>query len=72
MEEFYHEVRTNVTNEYCFGFEVSDVKPGIAEINITYMFPRDAALDTHKPLYDLTSSNPNWRAWNNTFWYGTP
>ncbi len=36
------------------------------------MFPRDASLDTHQPLYDLTTSNPNWRQWNSTFWYGTP
>ena len=72
IEEFYHEVKTNVTHEYCFGFEISDVTPGGKEINITYMFPRDAALDTHQPLYDLTTSNPNWRAWNSTFWYGAP
>lgn len=46
-EDFYHEVKTNVSNEFCFGFELSDVKPGVEEINITYMFPRDASLDTH-------------------------
>lgn len=47
IEDFYHEVKTNVSNEFCFGFEISDVKPGSDEINITYMFPRDASLDTH-------------------------
>ena len=47
MEEFYHEVKTNVSNEFCFGFEISDVKASNNEINVTYMFPRDASLDTH-------------------------
>ena len=47
IDDFYHEVKTNVSNEFCFGFEISDVKPGIDEINVTYMFPRDASLDTH-------------------------
>lgn len=47
IDDFYHEVKTNVSNEYCFGFEISDVRPGVDEINITYMFPRDASLDTH-------------------------
>jgi len=65
-------VKTNVSNDYCFGFEISDVKYGVEEINITYMFPRDASLDTHQPLYDLTTKSPNWRAWKNIFWYGTP
>ena len=48
------------------------MKPGVDEVNVTYMFPRDVSLDTHQPLYDLTTSSPNWRAWNSTFWYGTP
>jgi len=61
-----------VHNDYCFGFEISDVRPGNDEVNITYMFPRDASLNTHQPLYDLTTSNPDWRAWNSIFWYGTP
>ena len=47
VKDFYHEVKTNVSNDFCFGFEISDVKPGVDEINITYMFPRDASLDTH-------------------------
>ena len=45
------------------------------DINITYMFPRDTSIDasnTYQPLYDLTASIPNWRAWNTTFLYGTP
>ena len=49
-----------MSNEFCFGFELSDVTPNVDEINITYMFPRDASLDTHQPLYDLTTSSPNW------------
>ena len=60
IEDFYHAVRTNVTHEFCFGFELSDVKYGVEEINITYMFPRDASLNTHMPLYDLTTSTPDW------------
>ena len=60
IEDFYHEVKTNATHEFCFGFEISDVLPGVSEVNVTYMFPRDASLDTHQPLYDLTTSSPNW------------
>lgn len=60
IDDFYYEVKTNVSNEYCFGFEVSDIKHGIDEVNVTYMFPRDVSLDTHQPLYDLTTSAPNW------------
>jgi hypothetical protein len=47
VKDFYQEVKTNVSNDFCFGFEISDVKKGVEEINITYMFPRDASLDTH-------------------------
>ena len=47
VDDFYHEVKTNVSHEYCFGFEISDVRPNIDEVNVTYMFPRDASLDTH-------------------------
>ena len=72
LEEFNHEVRTNGSHEFCFGFEISDVRPGIGEINVTYMFPRDVASDTYEPLYDLTSRVPNIRAWNTTFVYGAP
>ena len=71
-DAFYHDVKSNVSNEYCFGFEVSDITPNSEEVNVTYMFPRDASLDSHQPLYDLTSKNPDWRSWDNTFWYGTP
>ena len=46
-EEFIHSVKTNVTADYCFGFEVSDIYPDAEEINITYMFPRDASQDTY-------------------------
>ena len=60
MEDFYKEVKTNVSNNFCFGFEISDIKKSNDEINVTYMFPRDASLDTHQPLYDLTTSSPNW------------
>jgi len=46
-EDFYHDVKSNVSNEYCFGFEVSDISANSEEVNVTYMFPRDASLDTH-------------------------
>ena len=47
IDAFYRDVRANVSNDYCFGFEISDVTPKSSEINITYMFPRDASLDTY-------------------------
>ena len=68
-------MRTNVSQEYCFGFELSDVFPGVKEINITYMFPQDTTLytgSTYEPVYDPTAGIPNWAAWNSTFMYGTP
>ena len=39
QEEFFKQVKTNVTQDFCFGFEISDVQRGVKEINITYMFP---------------------------------
>ena len=38
-EEFEDTVKTHKFDEYCFGFELSEVKPGVKEVNITYMFP---------------------------------
>lgn len=26
-------------NEYCFGFALTEVIPGVKEVNVTYMFP---------------------------------
>lgn len=72
IEDFHDAVTKNATQDFCFGFELTDVRPGIDEINITYMFPRDVASDTYEPLYDLTARTPNMRAWNSTFLYGTP
>jgi hypothetical protein len=57
---------------FCFGFEVTNVYPGVEEINITYMLPRDAASNTYEPLYDLTTGMYNSFYWNTTFTYGTP
>jgi hypothetical protein len=53
-EELQQDVMSNLTREYCFGFELSDVRPGIEEVNLTMMFPRDVVPDTHQPVYDLT------------------
>jgi hypothetical protein len=57
---------------FCFGFEVSNIYPGVEEINITYMLPRDAASNTYEPLYDMTTGMYNTFYWNTTFTYGTP
>ena len=70
VEEFYQDVKSNGTTDFCFGFEMTMVHPGIKEVNITYMFPRDVAANTYEPLYDPTTRVPNWRAWNSTFLYG--
>lgn len=35
------------------------------------MFPYDASLNTYEPLYEFSTGIPDWRAWNNTFIYGT-
>jgi len=43
----------------------------VKEVNITYMFPQDASLNTYEPLYELSNFVPDWGAWNNTFIYGT-
>lgn len=42
--------------EYCFGFELSDIRPGVKEVNVTYMFPQDASLNTFEPLYELSQA----------------
>jgi hypothetical protein len=43
----------------------------VKEVNITYMFPQDASLNTYEPLFELSRIVPDWRAWNTTFIYGT-
>jgi len=48
------------------------VHPGVKEVNVTLMFPRELALNTYKPLYDLEIRNPDMLAWNYTFHYGAP
>jgi len=53
-EAFYEQVKTNISQDYCFGFELSDIRPGVKEINVTYMFPMDVAANTLQPLFDLT------------------
>lgn len=42
----FDEIRSNYHTDFCFGFEISDVRPGIKEVNVTLMFPRELALDT--------------------------
>ena len=39
QEEFFQQVKYNISQDYCFGFEISDVFRGVKEINVTYMFP---------------------------------
>ena len=70
--EFEDTIKRVGWNEYCFGFELTEVIPGVKEINITYMFPQDASLNTYEPLYELSQALPNWRVWNTTIIYGTP
>lgn len=72
VEDLHDAVTKNSTQDFCFGFEITDVRPGIDEINVTMMFPRDVSPNTYEPLYDLTARTPNIRAWNSTFLYGTP
>ena len=62
----FDEVRSNYHTDFCFGFEITDVYPGIKEVNVTLLFPRELALDTSKPLYDLTLRNKDWYNWNFT------
>jgi len=71
-ETFLNQYRVQARQDYCFAFEFSRVRPGIKEVNITYMFPYDASLNTFEPLYEFSNSVPNWSAWNNTFIFGTP
>mgnify|MGYP006125654341 CR=1 FL=1 len=54
------------------GLHVTKIIPGIKEVNITYMFPKDMASDTYQPLYDLNARIPNFRSWNYTMMWGTP
>jgi len=53
QEDLFENVRTNMVREYCFGLEISDVRPGVKEANVTMLIPRELAQDTYKPLYDL-------------------
>jgi hypothetical protein len=69
---FEEEIKRVGWNNYCFGFELSEIMPGVKEVNITYMFPQDASLNTYEPLYEFTQALPNWRLYNMTMIYGTP
>ena len=71
-ELFFADLKNNISLAFCFGFEISNVYPGVPEINITYMMPRDTASNTFEPLFDVTTGMPNMFHWNNTFTYGTP
>jgi len=53
QEALFEDVRTNMVREYCFGLEISEIKPGVNEANVTMLIPRELAQDTYKPLYDL-------------------
>jgi len=41
VDELFEDIKSNATQKYCFAFELSDIYPGIDEVNITIMFPRD-------------------------------
>ena len=74
-EELFYDISKNTSRLYCFAFEMTDVRPGIGEINVTLYFPRDdigGLINTYTPLYDLTMGKPDWLSYNTTFLYGTP
>jgi hypothetical protein len=54
-EDFISDFTDNPKQDYCFGFEFSKIRPGVKEVNITYMFPYDASLNTYEPLYELST-----------------
>jgi len=57
VDELFTDITTNNTRKYCFAFELSDVHPGVEEVNVTILFPRDdigGIINSEKPLYDLT------------------
>jgi hypothetical protein len=73
-DELYFDIATNKSRLYCFAYELTDIRPGIEEVNITMYFPRDnigGIINTYTPLYDLTMGKPDWLSWNTTFLYGT-
>jgi hypothetical protein len=43
QEALFENVRTNMSREYCFGLEISDIRPGVKEANITMLIPRELA-----------------------------
>ncbi len=71
-EDFFKAIKGDPDNNFCFGFEMSNIYPGVKEVNFTLLMPRDVASNTMDPLYDLTQSSPSWRSWNTTFVHGTP
>lgn len=66
QEDLFYNVRTNMSREYCFGLEISDIRPGVKEANITMLIPRELAQDTYKPLVDWLQFTPDWYNWNFT------
>ena len=55
-----------MSREYCFGVEIGDLYPGIDEVNVTMLIPRELAQDTYKPLVDQLQFTPDWWNWNFT------
>lgn len=72
VPDFEEDIKKDATKDYCMGLHITNVIPGIKEVNVTYMFPKDMASDTHQPLYDLGARIPNFRSWNYTMMWGTP
>jgi|LauGreDrversion4_2_1035121.scaffolds.fasta_scaffold1157308_1 hypothetical protein len=52
QDDLFENIRTNMSREYCFGVEIGDLYPGIDEVNVTMLIPRELAQDTYKPLVD--------------------
>ena len=72
QEAFREQIKISDMKNYCFGFEFSEVIPGVKEVNVTYMFPQDISLNTYDPLYEFSQAQPNWRIYNQTMIYGIP
>ena len=76
VEDLFLDVKSNPERKYCFAFELTEVYPGVGEVNITMYYPRDSitgVLNSHrKPLFDPNLRNPDWLEYNQTFASGAP
>lgn len=38
-EAFFHAIKSDPDNNFCFGFEMSSIYPGVKEVNFTLLMP---------------------------------